>query len=353
MDDAAADPGAAGGRAGGTVRTVDWRSALSPEERRELLAVDNWRGWLSIALDWGLVAAAMAGVAVWPNVLTVVLALFVIGARQLGFAVMMHEAAHQTLFANRRLNDFAGNWLCAYPIWADLHPYRRYHLKHHAKNWTDGDPDLDLATKFPVSPASLRRKIWRDLSGQVGWKRVKAVLRRDLGWGARRPGDTAVSFGKTARRGESGWRNLRGVVVTNGILLGILALLGHPELYALWVVAWFTTNSLVTRIRSIAEHNMVPDPTDELRNSRTTLARWWERLLIAPNRVNYHLEHHLLMTVPFYRLPRMHRLLAERGVLDGALVSRGYLGVLRQAASRAGSWGTGPGAGRRSAASGP
>ena len=46
--------------------------------------------------------------------------------------------------------------------------------------------------------------------------------------------------------------------------------------------------------------------------------------MIAPNRVNYHLEHHLMMTVPHYKLPRFHRLLRERGVLDHACVANGY-----------------------------
>ena len=82
-----------------------------------------------------------------------------------------------------------------------------------------------------------------------------------------------------------------------------------------------------------AESGLSADP---LRNTRTTLARAWERLIVAPNRVNYHLEHHLLMTVPHYNLPRMHALLRERGVLDAACVSRGYVGVLRNAASRPG-----------------
>ncbi|MEE8508037.1 MAG: fatty acid desaturase, partial [Myxococcota bacterium] len=52
------------------------------------------------------------------------------------------------------------------------------------------------------------------------------------------------------------------------------------------------------------------------------------------NRVNFHLEHHLLMTVPHYNLPRLHRILAERGVLDEALVTTGYWGVLDLASSR-------------------
>ena len=63
-------------------------------------------------------------------------------------------------------------------------------------------------------------------------------------------------------------------------------------------------------------------------------ARWWERLLVAPNRVNYHLEHHLLMTVPHYNLPRMHALLRERGVLDDACIADGYWGVLKNAISK-------------------
>jgi fatty acid desaturase len=313
-----------------------WRDALTREEMQELLRTNNWRGGLSILLDWGLVFGSMALVVAWPNLLTVALALLVIGARQLGFAVMMHEAAHGTLFANRKLNDWAGNWLCAFPIWTDLRPYRAYHLQHHAKNWTADDPDLNLAVKHPVTPASMRRKLWRDVSGQVGWKRVKAVLRRDLsGTGfSKERRDTEVSFGKTAAAGSTGWENLRGVVISNAVLLLLLTAIGHPALYLLWVVAWFTTNSLVTRLRAIAEHNMVPDRSDELRNTRTMLASWWERLLIAPNRVNYHLEHHLLMTVPFYNLPRMHRMLQDRGALDGALVERDYLKLLIRAGSK-------------------
>jgi fatty acid desaturase len=301
-----------------------WRQHLSRDEIRWLLRVDALRGWWSVVLDWAVIGAAFALVAVWPNPLTVVVALFVIGARQLGLAVLMHEAAHHTLLPNRARNDWVGNWLCGYPVWSDVQPYRPYHLQHHSKTWTTQDPDLGLATPFPITRASLRRKVWRDLSGQTGWKRAKATLARDLG----------RSRGKTGRGAAAGWRNLRGVVVTNVVLLGLLTACGYPALYLLWVGAWFTTHSLVTRIRSIAEHGMARDPADPLQNTRTIVARWWERLLIAPNRVNYHLEHHLLMTVPHDKLPRLHCLLRDRGVLRDANVVRGYWNVLRLASSR-------------------
>jgi fatty acid desaturase len=40
------------------------------------------------------------------------------------------------------------------------------------------------------------------------------------------------------------------------------------------------------------------------------------------------------MTVPFYNLPRLHRLLRDRGALDGALIEKGYLGLLLRAGSK-------------------
>ena len=295
-----------------------WRDALTREEVTELLRQRDWPSWVALGTTWGLVFASMALVAVWPNPLTVVLALFVIGARQLGLAVLMHEAAHRTLFRSRRLNDFVGQWLCAYPIWSDVATYRPYHLQHHAKTGGPEDPDLGLIKPFPITRRSLGRKILRDLTGRTGIKFARASFQRSVArW-----------------HDPAGRKAAVGVVVTNLGLLAILGLAGHPWLYLLWVGAWLTTNTLVTRIRAIAEHALTPDADDPLRNTRTTLARWWERLLVAPNRVNFHLEHHLLMTVPFYNLPRMHRLLRERGVLDRACVERGYLEVLRKAASK-------------------
>ncbi len=333
MSTAEAHPESRSEAAAADPRPPSWREVLSREEIDSLLEIQDWRGWWTIVVNWAVIAAAFWLVAWAPNPLTILVALFVIGARQLGMAVVMHEASHRALLSNRKLNDWAGNWLAAYPIWSDLRPYRDYHLVHHAKTGTPEDPDLSLVTPFPITKASFRRKIWRDLSGQTGWKQAKAVALRDLGWTRRKTQRTAGL--KAGEKADVGWHKVAPVAITNGILLGILALCGHPELYLLWVIAWLTTNRLVTRLRSIAEHALPSDPSDPLRNTRTTAASWWERLLLAPNRVNYHLEHHLLMTVPLYNLPRMHRLLKERGALEGALLSPNYWSVYTEACSKA------------------
>ena len=68
--------------------------------------------------------------------------------------------------------------------------------------------------------------------------------------------------------------------------------------------------------------------------ARTNIAPAWLEWLIFPHQVNYHIEHHLYASVPHYNLPRLHRMLRERGVLAGACVAPDYLSVLRLAASR-------------------
>ncbi len=122
-------------------------------------------GPLLVAHCWGVIAAAIA-VGVWLPIL-IPLCVMVIGTRQLGLAILMHEAAHGGLSRYLNLNDFLGHWLCAVPIGASLTAYRPYHLSHHRFAQQPEDPDLMLSAPFPVSGASLRRKMIRDLTGQT------------------------------------------------------------------------------------------------------------------------------------------------------------------------------------------
>lgn len=312
-----------------------WLAQFTKEERQAILALDDRKAWATVAVNWATVFGAMAMVGLSSGpwlLLTIPLALFVIGGRQLGCAIVMHEAAHRTFLSDRVWNDRIGNWLGAYPTWGEVQPYRRYHLIHHAKTGTEADPDLPLTKPFPITPESFRRKVWRDLSGRTGWAQIKQTFLRDVGWSERRNQRTRGL--KAGERPDVGWHKLVPVVVSNLVIFAVPAAFGRPELYLLWPVALLTTYRLVLRIRSIGEHAMAGPAEDPLRNTRTTIASWWERVFLAPNFVNYHLEHHLLMTVPHYNLPKMHRLLRDKGLLEDALVTRGYAEVLRRATSR-------------------
>jgi fatty acid desaturase len=312
-----------------------WLSVFSKEEKRAILTLDDKQSVFTLVVNWSLTFAAFALVGVSSGLwllLTIPLALFVISGRQLGCAIVMHEAAHRSFLSDRVLNDRIGNWFGAYPTWSDVLPYRPYHLVHHAKTGTDGDPDLSLTLPFPLTRSSFKRKVWRDLSGQTGWAQLVETFKRDVGIGGKR---TQRNQGlKEGQKADVGWHKLVPVLISNAVIFAVPASFGRPELYLLWPIALLTTYRLVLRIRAIGEHAMAGPAENPLRNTRTTTVSWLERLFLAPNFVNYHLEHHLLMTVPHYNLPKMHKLLREKGLLEDALVTHGYREVLSRATAR-------------------
>jgi fatty acid desaturase len=139
-------------------------------DRAEWAAVTRasaWRGLWLVAHAW-IVSIAAVGLAAWSgHPAAWLLAVIVVGGRQLGLAILMHDAAHGALHPNRKVNNFLGQWLAGAAVGSDLIAYRTYHLQHHKYTQQPEDPDLSLSKPFPTTRASLGRKIVRDLTGQT------------------------------------------------------------------------------------------------------------------------------------------------------------------------------------------
>lgn len=295
---------------------------FTPEEWAPLARRSQWLGPALVAHAWAVILAAGAMAVVWP--VTIPLAIMIIGARQLGLAVLMHDAAHGALHPNLKVNDFVGNFLTT----GDLMAYRPYHLTHHKYAQQAEDPDLVLSAPFPITRMSLRRKIVRDLTGQTYYKQKWSGLVQRLR--ERKAGEPLWPILKEAIVRRK--RFLAGMVVT-------VAVTAPFGLWWVWPVLWLAPQAtwlpLVTRLRNIAEHALVAkDEPDPLRHARTTHANLIERAFLAPYWVNYHCEHHLFMHVPCYNLPRARRLLKQKGITERMLDAPGYLDVLRAASSK-------------------
>ena len=311
---------------------IDWNQPLPRDLLRPFLARSNLAGLRMLAFNWCLVVACFALVMWQPSIPSVVAAMLVLGGRQLGLGILMHEAAHRSLLKSAALNEWAGQWLCAAPMFVDLGIYRRYHMTHHMQAGTDADPDLPNYASYPVTPASLARKLARDITGRSGLRAFAALVAL---YGAD-PDRQAQGYSYRAGAGQVQWKVLLRhswrSLVANALMAGACALAGHPLAYLLWPASWLTTYMLYSRIRNAAEHGALPGTreADIWRNTRTVRARWWERLTVAPNYVNYHFEHHLVPTVPAFQLPRFHRWLREQGAYERAQYEPGYGQVLRR-----------------------
>lgn len=296
------------------------RELLTPDQLRAVRERYDWKAMLLIGHAWCVIFSAMACFVWWPNVVTFLLAAAVIGGRQLGLAILMHDGAHGLLLKDQGWNMWCSQWLLAYPVGTDAQLYRRYHLKHHARTQQEDDPDLVLSQSFPVTRHSLRRKVFRDITGQTGFAQRFAQFRDAFG----RPGQPLSERLQRARA------KVGGIVLSNAVLFIVLALAGYWWLYlVLWILPLLTFFQVFLRLRNIAEHAMVGDKDDPFAHARTTLADPITGFFLAPYWVNYHVEHHLLMWVPCYNLPKLHRYLTEGAHGGRLLVEPNYLRVFR------------------------
>lgn len=308
---------------------------LNNEELKQFTLRSDLRGLWAIVSVWGSIALCFAAMALattlpWYAGLPLFLAGFVVlGGRHLALAILMHEAAHKTLFKSRWGNDVLTDWLAAKPIWNSVAKFRAHHLVHHTNTTADFDPDKPLYSAYPVPPGSLARKFLRDMIGVTGAKFLIGRLLMSAGiltW------SDAIGEPDPQVKTRRWWefpvlfiKDIWGTVLVNVMLYLALAATGYGWLYACWILAYMSPFSLIVRLRAMAEHACLEDVPQTIKNTRTTYAGLLGRLTVAPLRVNYHLEHHLVASTPYYRLPALHAHLLEQGKVPAGWTYRGVI----------------------------
>ena len=302
------------------VKAANPRDVFAAEDWRAITTLSRGRGIWLVLHAWIFVAlAAFGGAAAWDyhwlaGLLVTPLALAILGGRQLGLSILMHDGAHGLLHPDRSTNNWLGQWPTGAATGSDLFAYRAYHLTHHKYTQQPEDPDLSLSAPFPTSRDSLRRKCIRDLTGQTFYKQRRAQF--------------AVALRGTSATARTVGRFL----VLQAILLTISLLVWGWTPFLLWLAALATSFQLFLRIRNIAEHACTPTGSgDPFTHARTTYAGLIARATVAPYWVNYHSEHHLFMVVPCYHLAATHRLLGAGGHHPKMTLSPHYRDVLAQA----------------------
>ena len=276
-----------------------------PELRAELRKVPDLRNAATTAWLWTETVAIIVAAAWLAHPLAYLAAFFLMGRAIVRFNILGHEAVHRTLFSNVALNDFVGKWVLSYHAWTPFELYRRGHMAHHRDEMGPREPDTALYAGFPITRASLRRKLWRDATGQSGWKILKGLLR-----GTRNERTRSVAI------------RILGFQV---VLLAVATAFGRPELwFFLWFLPWFTLWRVLNRLRAIAEHGGLTRSKDRRLTSHHVrqgpLARFW----LVPYRVGWHLAHHVDMGVPCWNLHKLHRELEHAGWVTEAYTWPSY-----------------------------
>lgn len=289
---------------------------------KALFQINPVRHALAIVFNWIIIAAAIFLTLQYPLVPVYCLAIIVIGARMHALAILTHDATHFRFLKNRYWNDLLTNLFSMYPVFSSIEKYRANHLTHHQHLNTEDDPDwvAKLGKRGFTFPQTRTEFVTTILSYIVLYQGIS----------------DAIWFFKRFGRNKSTADNKENGTVRLAYYLSIVAILtvfGWWTFFLLfWIVPYLSFFFLFQYIRSVAEHYGEMAYEDELTATRTVLATPLEEFLIAPHNVGYHLEHHLFPGVPFYNLPKLHRLLmSQPDYAKQAHVTRGYtFGLLKE-----------------------
>lgn len=289
----------------------------APSWREELRRIPDARNAVSVAAAWvQVVVIAWAAVAVDHPVVWV-LAVVLMGRMHAVFAALMHEAAHRLLFSSKRWNDAVGRWLVGFPSFTPIDGYRRGHMAHHRQEFGPDEPDVPLYRGYPITRASLRRKLWRDATGRTGWKLFLGLLR-------------AVRSANAPTR-----RQALSIIGCQLALQALCIVVGHPWLWLLlWFLPYLTVWRVVNRLRSIAEHGGMQASSDRRNTTHSVRQHVLARSFLVPHCIGFHLAHHVDSGVPMRHLPRYHRALLASGYIQPELEYANYPAVWRALSAR-------------------
>lgn len=277
-----------------------------PPLRDDLRRVASYRNIGTVMGLWAVIVGAWVA-AFWWDAPVGFAALFVfMGPMFARLAILAHEAAHRLLFRNRQANDVVGNWLLACPGFVPFSLYRRSHFAHHRDEFGPDEPDIALYAGYPISRASLRRKLTRDALGSSGWKNLKPLLRSMRSAEGRRIGGSILGVQAA-------------IWVVTALATG--AWWAYP---VLWLGPWMTLWRVLNRLRAIAEHGGMERSKDRRRTThhihQSRTADCW----ITPFNTGWHLAHHTDMGVPWRNLPRYHAELEAAGWITPEITYPSY-----------------------------
>lgn len=298
---------------------------LPPEVIRELSVLQPSKALAALVVEWLGIAAAIALCEILWSPLVYAFAVVWIGARQHALTVLGHDAAHFRLLPNHSWNDCIGNLAAFWPTFVSVENYRQFHGAHH---------------RFTGTPEDGNRRIWRthtaagELTAEWTFPKTRAglalmILRRaafatGLFWIVR-----GLAAAIVLRRSS---QQVAVRLLYYAAIVGALALAGLMREFLLyWLVPFCTTHIAFQYVRLVCEHSAVDSADAAFALTRTTVARWWERWLIVPRNIHYHIEHHWYPSVPFYNLPALHRrLMAQPRFRQYAVVTPSVGASLRQ-----------------------
>lgn len=265
-------------------------TSLSADQRAALIARSNAKGLQHLAGHWGAIALCVCLILVqapfWPAIMLVqgILLVFLF--------TLLHETSHKTPFDSAWINTVVGH-VCGFVLVLPANWFRYFHFAHHRfTQIPTKDPEMDSP-----KPSTLPQYMWH-ISGIPIWISHAKTLATNA------TGRQNADYVPDARR-PSVMQESQLYLLGYAVLLGVSIWQSSLVLVYIWLGPLVIGQPFL-RLYLLAEHGRCPPVANMFENTRTTFTNRLVRA-VAWN-MPFHTEHHTYPSVPFYRLPDLHKL---------------------------------------------
>lgn len=271
---------------------------------KELEPFTRQQNLINVVTLTGLYAIPAALIFFYPRFaspLYIILGFLIMGAVQHTLATFVHEAAHLSLFTNRKMNDFFGHLLCAAPLISFMKDYRYFHFEHHRHAGKfEKDPELKFYRAMGVKPsydskAEVIKVFINDLTGVSYLKGLLYVLKF---FGEKRKEGIIDKPTLVENLAVVGWLTVVPFIMWKlGLIIPFLIF---------WLIPIVTLTPMLLRWHSFGEHirELNVSPSE---NTLTHEFGLIPTLFLYPINSSYHLEHHLYPQIPWYHLKDFYK----------------------------------------------
>lgn len=247
------------------------------------------------------------------NIFVYFTCLILMGRAHTQNAELMHNALHRALFSNKKINDFVGRWMLAYPSAIMFDRFRYYHLIHHANELGEKEPEIPIYANYPITKVSMFRKLMRDASGFIAGRNFYYIY----------------FISPKYREEDRVYR--RKVLLVQFLLLLLFAVTVGAKFYVLlWVIPWLTSRRVIERLYAITEHGGMIQSDDVRRTTHFVRQTPFARFLFMPLNRGHHMAHHIDPRIPFRNLPKLSRELRRSGFIPDEIVHKNYISLLKK-----------------------
>lgn len=257
---------------------------------KDVAKVSNARGIVELAGYWALIAAAFAVVvATGFQWFAVIVGFIAVAKAQNALLLVGHEAIHYLILRDRRINDWAGEFLTYAPMGIGFRRARLSHLAHHRAPLTEADEKIDQQLAVPS-----RRAYLRHLGAPLLGSYVATALSRFVGVTVTRR--ARPQFTQEARSARA---DMVGIIIAQMVLLAVLTAIDWRLYPFFWILPLVTLTAFFHRAKGFIDHATLPGESPSLAYSYRVGAL--DRMFFGTQQA-YHAEHHLFPGVPHYRL---------------------------------------------------